>query len=273
MKPHGMKRMAATAIAAAAGCAMLAVPAQASGGIFEVIHPEVVEGGFEFESLNTLFTDDLPTGEERSVHEIAIGVGVTDWWKTVAAFEIANPEDETAELEAFEWENIFILWQGGESGGGHDHDHDHGHDGHGGGPVVGFYAALEVPNKDGIEKGALALGPIAEFGVGSFSIIGNLFVEVPFEDGKDAGLGYALSANTPIADAWKLGVEAHGSVEEAFGNAPDLKDQTHYFGPAIYFDADLGRGRVLETRFAVLPGLTDNGSRDLALSLNAELKF
>ena len=50
-------------------------------------------------------------------------------------------------------------------------------------------------------------------------------------------------------------------------------DQSHYFGPAIYNALDLGRGRTLETRFAVLPGLTDDGSRDLALSLNAELKF
>lgn len=271
MKTDTILRVGAGALLAA-GTLLATAPAQAGGGIFEVIHPEVVEGGFEFESLNTLFTDDLPAGEERSVHEIALGVGVTDWWKTVAAFEIANPEDETAELEAFEWENIFILWQGG-GNGGHDHGHDHAHDHGHGGPVLGFYAALEVPNKDGIEKGALALGPIGGFDVGSFSIIGNLFVEVPFEDGKDAGLGYALSANTPIAESFRIGVEAHGDVEEAFGDAPDLEDQSHYFGPAIYYDADLGRGRVLETRFAVLPGLTSNGSRDLALSLNAELKF
>jgi len=272
MRLDSLKHAAATAITAGSLVA-LAVPAQASGGIFEVIHPEVVEGGFEFESLNTLFTEDLPAGEERSVHEIALGVGVTDWWKTIAAFEIGNPEDETAELEAFEWENVFILWsEGGGHDHGHDHDHGHGHD-HGGGATVGFYAALEVPNEGGIEKGGLALGPIAEVGVGSFSIIGNIFVEVPFEDDKDAGLGYAFSAATPVADDFKLGVEAHGDIEEAFGDAPDLKDQTHYFGPAVYYDADLGRGRVLETRFAVLPGLTENGSRDLALSLNAELKF
>ncbi len=252
-----------------AGAMLLAsASAHAEGGIFEVIHPDVVEGGFEFEALNTYFTDDLPAGEERSVHEIALGFGITDWWKTVAAFEIANPQDETAELEAFEWENVFILWRGGE--GGHDHGHGHAH---GGGPVIGFYAALEVPNKDGIRKGALALGPIAEFDIGSVSMIGNLFVDVPFEDGTDAGLGYALSANTPIADSWKIGVEAHGTIEEAFGDAPDFEDQAHYFGPAIYNSADIGRGRVLETRLAVLPGLTGNGSRDLALSFNAELKF
>lgn len=263
------------AVAAAAFMSVAGITsAQASGGIFEVIHPDVVEGGIELEALNTYFAEDVPAGEERSVHEIALGVGVTKWWKTVAAFEIANPEEETAELEAFEWENVFLLWQGGGNGGhdhGHDHDHDHGH-GHGG-DVIGFYAALEVPNKAGIDEGALALGPIAEVGLGSVTLLGNLFVEVPFTDDEDPGLSYALAATTPIAESWKIGLEAHGDIDEAFGDAPDFDDQSHYFGPAIYNGLDLGRGRTLETRFAVLPGLTDDGSRDLALSLNAELKF
>jgi hypothetical protein len=263
------------ALAAAALISVAGVTsAQASGGIFEVIHPDVVEGGLELEALNTYFAEDVPAGEERSVHEIALGVGITSWWKTIAAFEIANPEEETAELEAFEWENVFLLWQGGgDDHAGHDHGHDHGHGHAEGGDVFGLYAALEVPNKAGIRNGSLSLGPIAEVGLGEVTLLGNLFVEIPFTDGEDAGLGYALAATMPVADSWKLGLEAHGDIEEAFGDAPDFDDQSHYFGPAIYHAADLGRGRVLETRFAVLPGLTDEGSRDLALSLNAELKF
>ncbi len=259
-------------VTALAAGVLAASPAKASGGIFEVVHPHVEEGGLEFEALNTYFAEDVPAGEERSVHELALGVGVTSWWKTIAAFEIANPEEETAELEAFEWENIFILWRGEGAGHDHGHDHDHGH-AHGGAPVFGFYGVLEVPNKAGLNEGALKLGPIAEVPVGSVTFIGNLLVEFPFADGEDAGLSYALSATTPIAPSWKIGAEAHGAIEEAFGDTPDLDDQGHYFGPAIYNEADLGRGRVLETRFAVLPGLTDDGSRDLALSLNAELKF
>lgn len=259
------------AAAAVFAGSLAAVPAQAGGGIFKVIHPEVDEGGLEFEALNTYFAEDVPSGEERSVHEIALGVGVTSWWKTAVALEIANPEDETAELEGFEWENVLLLWGGKDA---HDHDHDHGHDhGHGTSPVFGLYAALEIPNKAGIDEGALAVGPIGEVPLGDVTLLGNLLVEFPFTDGEDPGLSYALAATMPVAPSWKLGLEAHGDIDEAFGDAPDFDDQSHYLGPAIYNAADLGRGRLLETRLAVLPGLTDDGSRDLALSLNAELKF
>lgn len=266
------KNMIAPVAAAALAGIVAAVPAHA-GGIFEVVHPHIDEGGIEFEALNTFITDDLPAGEERSIHEIALGVGVTSWWRTVAAFEIANPEDETAELEAFEWENTFLFWSDNAGGhDGHDHGDDHDH-GHGGGSTLGVHTVLEIPNADGISKGAFSIGPIGETSLGVVSIIGNVLLEIPFEDDKDPGLSYAFSANTPIGDNLKIGVEAHGEIEEAFDNAPDFDDQQHNFGPAIYHEADLGRGRVLETRFAVLPGLTSNGSRDLALSLNAELKF
>ena len=131
---------------------------------------------------------------------------------------------------------------------------------------------MEVPNEGGFDKGALELGPIGEIGVGPVSIIGNLLVEIPFEDGVDPGLVYALGASTEVSDAIAIGVEAFGSIEEAFGDAPPTDEQEHYLGPALYFEADLGRGRVLEPRFAVLFGLTD-AAADAVLSLNFELVF
>lgn len=271
------KRFLAAAGTGMAAAALMAAPAQASGGIFEILHPEVEKGGIELEALNSYFAEDVPAGEERSVHEVALGIGVTSWWKTVGALEIGNPRGETAELEAFEWQNIFVLWRGAPGGDhsddhGHDHGHSHAADGAAAG-TLGLHATLEIPNAAGISKGALALGPIAEARWGSVVLLGNLSVEFPFEGGKDPGFSYALGAAVPVAPSWRLGVEAHGTVEEAFGDAPDFDDQAHYLGPVLAHAADLGRGRVLETRLAVLPGLTDRGSRDLALSLNAELKF
>ena len=97
-------------------------------------------------------------------------------------------------------------------------------------------------------------------------------VEIPFEDGIDPGLIYALAASTGVSDAIAFGVEAFGSIEEAFGDAPPTDEQEHYLGPALYFEADLGHGRVLEPRLAVLFGLTD-AAADAAPSLNFELAF
>ncbi len=269
---------AAKPFLAALAAAFWIVPAAtASAQVFEVIHPDVDKGGFEFESLNGVSFGDVDTGDERSAHEIALGFAPTSWWKTTGAVELANPDSEPAEFEAYEWENVFLAPLG--DGHAHGHGHDHGH-GHGEASVrltaLGLYAALEVPNEDGISKGAVALGPLVELGLGPVNTISNLFVEVPFEDGEDPGLAYAMSATVPagrIGDAEvAAGLEAHGTAEGAFGDALPLGENSHVLGPAVYGDIDIGRERVLEPRLALLFGLTD-GSPDVVPSLNFELKF
>ena len=61
--------------------------------IFEVIHPDVEEGGFEVELLNTAVVDDVASGEERSIHEVAIAYAPFSFWKTAIAFEVATVAD------------------------------------------------------------------------------------------------------------------------------------------------------------------------------------
>ncbi|MEM7025683.1 MAG: hypothetical protein AAF637_24340 [Pseudomonadota bacterium] len=262
-----------TFIRFASGLILAAMSQTASAQVFEVIHPDVIEGGFEFEVLNGVVLDSVEDGEERSAHEIAIGYSPFSFWKTTFAIEIGNPENESAEFEAFEWENVLLLPFGSHAEG---NDHDHG-----GGSffelgAVGLYVALEVPNEGGIGSGGVEVGPIAELQFGPVETVANLFVEIPFEDGEDPGLAYALSAAVPIAEfepvELSAGFEAFGGAEGAFGDAPPLGENSHVIGPALYSEIDIGRGRVLEPRLAVLFGLTD-GSPDAALSFNIELKF
>jgi len=269
-------RMLARAVATTLAMSLTCAP-QVRAQVFEVIHPDVDRGGFEFESLNGVVTDDLETGEERSVHEIALGFAPLTWWKTTGAVEIANPEDEEAEIEAYEWENVFLL-PFGQGHHDHDHDHDHGRGDRAGIRLgaLGLYAALEIPNEGGLDEGELAVGPIAEVSFGPVVSVANLFVEVPFEDGEDPGLAYALSSAVPVTETRRAeiaaGFEAHGGAEGAFGDALPLGENTHVLGPALFSEIDIGRGRVLEPRFALLFGLTDE-SPDVVPSLNVELKF
>ena len=172
----------------------------AAAQVFEVIHPEIEAGGFEFESLNGVSLVDVEEGDERSAHEIALG---------------------------------FAL---------------------------------------GVDESTVSFGPVGEVGVGPASVTANSFVEVPVDDDVDPGLSYVLAGSVPVAEAISLGFEAHGEVEQAFGDAPDLRETEHYIGPAAYLDLDLGRERVLEPRLAMLSGLTE-GSSDAVLSLNSEPKF
>jgi len=247
---------------------LLAAPQAHAGGVFEVIHPDVEQGEIELEFLNSIFPD-VDEGE-RSVHELAFGYGFADFWKTTFAIEIANPVGESFEVEAFEIENLVILF------GGHEHEgeEDKAEEAHGlEGVTLGVYGALEIPNEGGLDEGAFAVGPVIEFGVGPVEIIGNLFAEIPFEDGVDAGLAYATSAMVALGSSpFSIGVEAHGEIEEAFGDAPDADEQEHFFGPALGFEAALDKGRELEARLA-LPARLTAESPDLAISFNVEVKL
>ena len=256
-----MKRLAPLALSAS----ILAFTPGTQAQVFEVIHPDVEEGQFELEALNGLALGSVDAGEERYVLELALGYSPFPFWKTKFAVELAKPEHETAEIEAYEWENVFILPIG-------DTDHDHGHHGDGGGfemGPVGVYAGLEIPNDGGISDGGAAIGPIAEASFGPVITVGNLFLDVPFADGEDPGLSYAISGQVPINDWMDVGAEAHGSVENAFGSGIN---HGHFIGPAAYFSAYLGQARILEPRVALLFGLNED-TPDAVLSVNFELKF
>jgi hypothetical protein len=237
----------------------------AEAQVFEVIHPDVEKGQFELEALNGLGLGSIANGDERYVLELALGYSPFDFWKTKFAVELAKPENQTTEIEAYEWENVFILPIGNT-----DHDHSH-HDGDGGFEMgsVGVYAALEVPNEGGISEGGAAVGPIAEATIGPVITVANLFLDIPFADGEDPGISYAISGQVPVTDWVDLGAEAHGSMENAFGSGIS---HGHFIGPAAYFSAYLGRARILEPRVALLFGLNDD-TPDAVLSVNFELKF
>ncbi|MEO1161049.1 MAG: hypothetical protein AAFW74_11435, partial [Pseudomonadota bacterium] len=182
-----------------------ATKAYAQAAIFEVVHPDVEQGETEIEVLNGVGLGSVEDGDERSVHEFAIGYGLTDIWKFTAAVELANPESENAEVEAFEFENLILLpfFGGGHDHGGKESDGDHSEF------TLGFYTALEVPREGGIDAGAIAFGPVFEAEVGPVTWVGNLLVEVPFEEG-DPGLAYASQIVMPLNESVGIGVENFG---------------------------------------------------------------
>ena len=240
-------------------------------GVFEVIHPDVKKGEFELEFLSGGSLDSVEDGEERSEHELALGYSFTDNWKLTAAIEIANPAGESAEVEGFEFLSVYILpfSNGKKSAEGHDHNHghEHGEEKHSGW-TLGILTALEIPEEDGFDEGALEIGPIIEANFGPFLWIGNLVVEIPFGD-EDPGLGFASQTIYPVNNSFGIGIESFGAFEELFG---DGDEEELFAGPALYFKYKLGNGSVLEPRIALLFGLNDE-TEDEVLSFNLEYKF
>jgi len=239
--------------------------AHAQAGIFEVIHPDVERGQTEIEILSGIAFGSVEDGEERSVHEIALGYGVTDYWKATVAIEIANPEGGSAEVEAFEFEHLLLLSKGGH---GHDEKDDNAEEDHHG-FTFGLYAALEAPLEGGISEGGLEIGPVFETELGEAEFIGNLLVEIPFADEEDAGLAYATQLVLPVSDGFGIGVENFGTFEGLFG---ERGDDLHFAGPALYWETELSNGHVIEPRIAVLFGLNDE-TPDTTLSFNIEYKI
>ena len=73
----------------------------------------------------------------------------------------------------------------------------------------------------------------------------------------------------PVSDHIGIGVENYGEFEGAFG---DAGEQEHIVGPAIYFNAKLPNGHIIEPRAAVLFNLSEDPS-SAVFSFNLEYKF
>jgi len=266
LKPSVTKLLQATVATSALALfaqSSIVIQAHAGPGIFEVVHPDVEQGEIEIEVLNSVSLDDVEDGEERSVHEFAIGYGFTDFWKFTAAVEVANPQGDDPIVEAFEFENLLILYGGGhhdEPSGDEDGHHDF---------TLGFYTALEVPREGGIGEGGIAFGPVFETEIGEAEFVGNVLIEKPFADGEDAGLAYASQLIFPVNDNFGIGIENFGEFGGLFG---DRGDDVHFAGPGFYWEAELANGHVVEPRVAVLFGLNDE-SPDAILSFNLEYKI
>lgn len=243
--------------------------AAAQAAVFEVIHPEVDKGEVEIEVLNGIGISNVEDGDERSAHEFAVGYGLADFWKFTVAVEVANPRGESAEVEGFELENLFILplFNGTDRKDEKEAAAD-GDDDHHSKFTLGFYTALEIPREGGISEGGIEFGPVFETAIGPFEWVGNLLVEAPFSEG-DPGLAYASQISFPVNDSISVGVENFGAFEGLFG---DSEGEEHFAGPAVYFEYELPNGHVLEPRAAVLFGLNEDAS-DAVLSFNIEYKF
>ena len=258
--------------------ALQATSAQAQ--VFEIIHPDVDKGKFKLEVLTGVTLSDVESGEERSAYEFALGYAPTDFWKPTIAVELADIEGGNLEVEGFEFTNVFLFTTSDKDHGHDDEDHghddeDHGHDhdehGHGhssGDFALGLFAGLEIPNEGGFDEGAVEIGPIGEVTIGSVDLIGNVIIEIPFKE-EDPGLAYAFSASTVVSESVALGIEAYGELEEFFAGT---EEESHFIGPAAYFETSIGNDRVFEPRVALLFGLNEEAP-DTVLSFNLEMKF
>ncbi len=250
---------------------LLTLASAARAQVFEIIEPDVEQGGFEIEALSGVVLSDVAGDQDRAGHEFSLGYAPFSFWFSEAVIAIAKPVGEGVEYDALEWENTFVIPLGTAEEGVSEGEEDlFAVEG------LGAYLAWEIPKEGGASESSLTVGPIAAVRLGPVDAVVNLFAEIPFSEDEDAGLAFAVSLSTPVADFGRgnvaLGVEGHGAIDGAFVDAQPLDEQGHFVGPAVYSQLDLFKDYTLESRLAILFGLTEESS-DAVASLNISLAF
>lgn len=229
---------------------------------FKVVKPIVHEGEFEVEETGAVLWgyDDPDPGDDeeqqRQGHELAIGYGVTDFWKPEVALELEQARGESLDATAIALENTFQLLPEDAA------------------PVnLGFFAAYAGPI-DSEAAHAIEFGPIVQLPLGPVVTTVNPFFEKTFGENREEGFAFEYAWQTALAlnDNLGLGFEAFGAVENFTGDAPPLSEQEHRIGPVALLGIELAEGVHLGFDTGVLFGLTDATS-DYAYKFNIALEI
>ena len=211
-------------------------PADAGHDVFHIFTPAVEAGHFGFEVLSTFQDpprahdhDDEDEGEDddhaghghtmpRTAHEIAVHVGVTDFWMTKLALGISREDGDSYGVDTIASENVFRF--GPARGGALD---------------LGWFTALSA-GLDSEATNAIELGPIVTLVSGPMALTVNPFFEKTFGRNREEGIAftYGWRATYAVHDTFAIGVEGYGEIEN-IGNAPPGAEQVHRIGPVLYF--------------------------------------
>ena len=85
--------------------------AQAAQRIYS---PYVTPGELELEYFGSRSFDDENSKDNEQKHQIAVGYGVNEWWKTEFYGKYKKAAGGDTKFDQWEWENIFQLTERGE---------------------------------------------------------------------------------------------------------------------------------------------------------------
>lgn len=251
---------------AVSALAVLALPAAAVAGTFDVKTPEIVKGQAEYSINSTLFDGFRANAERlRASSELGIAYGLTSWWKVGLKANIDAPLDENPRLSSLGVEQQVLLKPLANGFG------------------IGWYSSVDVSTVAG-DPDSTAFGPILQLGTEKTSLTLNPFLQRTFGPDRERGMAlvYGWQAKHEIREGLAFGIEGYGVVPD-IGRAPPIDQQEHRIGPVLYLERPLtasldpaGRGGAEPPKFAietgVLFGLTQ-GTQGTAVKLKAGVTF
>ena len=214
---------------------LLAAPVAHAGPADTVYAPIVEKGETEFELRGGYRDFSGAPSEHAFVFDV--GYGVTNRWKTELVLEYAAEEGNPGTLEAWEWENIFVLTEQGE----------HWVD-------VGLF--FEYENVFAAGPDEIKIGPMFQKEIGP--TVANLNLLFEREIGDDA------SDETELAYTWQVKWRGKEKLEwglQGFGGLGAVDDlgaeDEHIAGPALFGVRRLANGDKFAYNGAVLGGLNE----------------
>jgi high-affinity iron transporter len=205
-------------VAAALAASLLAVAGTDAQAGFKVYTPYVELGEFEIEYRPSRTFDGDDAKDNKQVHLLGVGYGVTEWWFTevYAEWEREAGTGEEISFAGFEWENRFQLTNPGE------HWADLG-------LLVEYVRPDSSHSPDKIEIALLAAKEL-----GNFNATYNLIFEREIGGGasSDVEMGQAFQLKYRLDPAFEPGIEIYSEFG-AIDDMPGFDEQEHYAGPVV----------------------------------------
>jgi hypothetical protein len=150
-------------------------------------------------------------------HEVEVGYGFTDFWKSTLALELKQPAHEELEPTEFKIENYLELI-----------DYAPAH------AVFSAFGAVDLGVEEGVAN-AGKFGPLAKFGDDDLSLTLNAIFDKTFGKYRTPGTGldYAAQFKFAVVDGLSAGAELFGDISD-LGNVPSFNDTEFRVGPVLY---------------------------------------
>jgi hypothetical protein len=224
---------------------------------FVIKNPTVEEGELAFVDHGS-YESALPAGGDPLGwgHEVEVGYGFTDFWKSTLVLDLKQPVHEELELNEGKFENYLELadyapW----------------------GAVFTVFGAVDCGLDEGVANAA-KFGPLAKFGDDDLSLTLNAIFDKTFGKYRTPGTGlkYAAQVKFALADGLSLGGELFGDITN-IEDVPSFNDTEFRVGPVLYLSWGSEQSHFGFTGdVGILLGTTD-ATPDTTVKWDLELTF
>jgi hypothetical protein len=232
------------AVGLSASSAALAGPADT------VYQPNIENGEWELEFRGGYRDFNDGPSEHAFIYEL--GYAPTNNWRTEVVLEYAAEEGNRGKLEAWEWENVFLLTEQGKYWAD-----------------VGLFFEYENGFKSGPDE--FKIGPMFQKEVGPTLVNLNLLFA--------REVGHAASGHTELEYTWQVKWRGNPKLEwgmQGIGSAGEFghlgEEDAHSMGPALFGTRRLADGKKLKYSAALMGGL-NAPAPDVTARVELEYEF